>query len=227
MCVCVGGYEKESHSRRYGFATTSQAEASVTGPKFMRAGCTPRLFYLCCIKHHLVILKLESRSSVDCILWHLLSHSTLFEWFNFVPTASSPWNFHELVWVGPIIVPYFHCRSGRWGWYHCTKHCSIIVGAGCCISCEISTGCFRWFLDGDALWVLQRSAVLLSDARELLPVWFPDSKRICKAITVVVCSSPRNTARGKDGEHQALAGVYYYIPRLTTKLDRARYLGDL
>lgn len=58
VCVCVGGYEKESHSRRYGFATTSQAEASVTGPKFMRAGCTPRLFYLCCIKHHLVILKL-------------------------------------------------------------------------------------------------------------------------------------------------------------------------
>ncbi|PWZ57072.1 putative prefoldin subunit 5 [Zea mays] len=56
--VEVRGYEKESHSRRYGFATTSQAEASVTGPKFMRAGCTPRLFYLCCIKHHLVILKL-------------------------------------------------------------------------------------------------------------------------------------------------------------------------
>lgn len=144
-CVCVGGYEKESHSRRYGFATTSQAEASVTGPKFMRAGCTPRLFYLCCLKHHLVILKLVSRSSVDCILWHLLSYSTLFEWFNFVPTAARVtfmslygWDqasFHTSI-VGLAVWP-----MGVVPLYQALLYC--IVGAGCCISCEICTGCFR------------------------------------------------------------------------------------
>jgi hypothetical protein len=58
-------------------------------------------------------------------------------------------------------------------------------------------------LDGDAVYEYNRSAVLLSDARELLPAWFPDSKRICKAITVVVCSSPRNTAAR---EHPTIAG---------------------
>ncbi|TVU30289.1 hypothetical protein EJB05_21899, partial [Eragrostis curvula] len=36
--VEIGGYQKENVSRRNGYTTTSQAETSIAGPKFVRAG---------------------------------------------------------------------------------------------------------------------------------------------------------------------------------------------